>query len=134
MATKTTTAQTALSASLSAQTPGPIVEVQLMPLTRQARDADSPQAPRKHTKVQKDNQEYLAFARRMLRAYGRRVMAEDPSTLAELMTLAAELDDVITRSARSLHDQGWSWGEIGEETGLSRGAARKRWAAAEESE
>jgi hypothetical protein len=88
----------------------------------------SPEATPKRRRPPKDNQEYLAFARRMLRAYGRRVVTEDPSTLAELITLQAELDAVVTRCARSLHAQGWSWGEIGAELGISRIAAFKRWA------
>lgn len=75
----------------------------------------------------KDNGEYFAMMRRMIRAAARRVKAEDPSTLAEFDALRKIIDEYIGDAALSLHDQGWSWGEIGQEIGIGRHAARKRW-------
>lgn len=89
------------------------------PLTRQRR---------KPSTRDKDNTEYIGFLRRAIRAAGRRVKAEDPSTLAELIALREELDDVINDAARSLHDEHhFSWGDIAYELQVTRQAAFQRW-------
>ena len=75
----------------------------------------------------KDNEEFFAMMRRMIRAAEKRVKAEDPSTLAGLSALQEQLDHAIGRAAIHLYEQGWSWGEIGHEFGIGRHAARKRW-------
>jgi hypothetical protein len=96
--------------------------------------------PAKRRSREKDNREYFGFARRMLRAYGKRVVAEDPSDLRYLLELRAEMDAVIARTARELHDgaeatettparAGWSWAEIGAEVGITKRAAFTRWGA-----
>lgn len=78
-----------------------------------------------------DNAEYLGFLRRAIRAAGRRVIAEDPSTLADLVQLQAQLDRVVAASARHLHDDaGFSWGEIGHELGIPRQDAWRKYHAA----
>lgn len=87
-----------------------------------------PRQKRKRTTRDKDNQEYLGFLARAIRAAGRRVKAEDPSTLAELIALRDELDKVIDDAARSLHDEHhYSWGDIAYELGRTRQAAFQRW-------
>lgn len=87
----------------------------------------TPKRPRK-TKREKDNTEYIGFLRRAIRAAGERVKAEDPSTLAELVKLQAQLDEVIADAARSLHDDHqFSWGDIAYELKVSRQAAFQRW-------
>lgn len=83
---------------------------------------------RRKTTREKDNTEYLGFLRRAIRAAGKRVKAEDPSTLADLVKLQAELDAVIADAAKSLHDEHqFSWGDIAYELGVSRQAAFQRW-------
>lgn len=82
----------------------------------------------KRPKREKDNLEYLDFMRRAIRGAQRRVIAEDPSTLADMIKLRAELDDAIDIAARHLHDVGgWSWGEIALELGIPRQDAWRKW-------
>lgn len=82
----------------------------------------------KRPKREKDNLEYLDFMRRAIRGAQRRVIAEDPSTLADMIKLRAELDDAIDIAARHLHDVGgWSWGEIAFELGIPRQDAWRKW-------
>lgn len=84
----------------------------------------------KRPKRQKDNAEYQGMMRRMIRAYAKRVVAEDPSTLREMMDMRAELDEAINRAARRLHDDmDYSWGVIGQEVGMTRQGAYLRWGA-----
>lgn len=75
----------------------------------------------------KDNTEYLEFMSRAIRGAERRVVAEDPSTLAAMIKLRGVLDKAIDAAARSLHDQGWSWGEIAYEIGIPRQDAWRKW-------
>jgi hypothetical protein len=83
---------------------------------------------RKQRRPRKENGEFFAMTRRMIRAAGRRVETRDPSDLAEMLTLQAELDAVITRTAQGLAAGGFSWSEIAQGAGLSKMAAYKRWA------
>ena len=71
--------------------------------------------------------EFAAFARRIIRAYGRRVGQDgDIDALPELVALAAEFDAVIGQSVSGLRAQGYSWGEISTRLGTSRQAAQQR--------
>lgn len=83
---------------------------------------------RKKTTREKDNTEFIGFLRRAMRAATRRVIAEDPSTLAELVAIQKELNDLIAVAARKLHDEHeYSWGDIAYELGITRQAAQQRW-------
>ena len=75
-----------------------------------------------------ENDEYAAFARRIVRAYARRVGSGDVEALAAMVSLAAELDAAIHHAVTELHGFGYSWTEIGERLGITRQAARQRWA------
>lgn len=75
-----------------------------------------------------DHAGYLAFVRRILRAASARVASADPEDLAELLALRGALDEAIDRAAVAMHEQGRSWTEIGAALGVSRQAARQRWA------
>jgi len=70
--------------------------------------------------------EYGAFARRIVQAYGRRIGRGDVDALPELLTLASEIDAVISQSVASLRAEGYSWAEIGTRLGTSRQAAQQR--------
>jgi DNA-directed RNA polymerase specialized sigma24 family protein len=76
----------------------------------------------------KDNSEYAAFARRMVRAYARRVAAGDVEALPALVALADELERATETAVRGLHAFGYSWTEIADRLGVTRQAARQRWA------
>ncbi len=76
-----------------------------------------------------ENNEYAAFVRRVVRAYGRRVATGDVEALADMTKLATEIEDAIRHAVIGLRDFGYSWTEIGHRLGISRQAARQRWIA-----
>lgn len=73
-----------------------------------------------------ENDAYNAFLRRAIRAAGRRVGSGDVDGLADLLSLAGELDGAIDAAVRGLRDAGYSWGEIASRVGVSRQAAQQR--------
>lgn len=73
-----------------------------------------------------ENAEFAGFARRIVRAYGRRISSGDVDALPELLTLAAEIDTVIGQAVAGLRAEGYSWGEIGSRLGTTRQAAHQR--------
>ena len=81
-----------------------------------------------------ENNQFHAFARRVLRAYSRRVGSGDVEALAELVALTAELDQAIHEAVQGLRDFGYSWGDIATRLGLTRQAAWHRWSAETPSE
>jgi len=76
-----------------------------------------------------ENDDYAAFARRILRAYGRRVATGDIEALTLMTTLAHEIDAAIGSAVTGLRDYGYSWAEIGSRLGVTRQAAQQRWGA-----
>lgn len=74
-----------------------------------------------------ENREFNAFARRIIRAYGRRVSEGDVDALPELIELSASVDEAITNAVKGLRAFGYSWTEIGVRVGMSRQAAQQRW-------
>src|SRR5215468_5644246 len=74
-----------------------------------------------------ENDEYAAFARRVLRAYARRVGDGDVEALTLMLGLSAEIDDAIAQAVRGLRGFGYSWAEIGSRLGITRQAAQQRW-------
>ena len=78
-----------------------------------------------------ENDEFAAFARRMVRAYSRRVAAGDVEALATLVELGAHVEAAIRDAVIGLHEFGYSWTEIANRLGISRQAARQRWTPAD---
>jgi hypothetical protein len=76
-----------------------------------------------------ENDEYAAFARRVLRAYARRVADGDVEALTIMLGLSAEIDDAIAQAVTGLRRFGYSWAEIGSRLGITRQAAQQRWGA-----
>jgi hypothetical protein len=74
-----------------------------------------------------ENDEYAAFARRVLRAYARRVADGDVEALALMLGLSAEIDSAISQAVTGLRAFGYSWAEIGSRLGITRQAAQQRW-------
>jgi hypothetical protein len=76
-----------------------------------------------------ETNEFDAFARRILRAYARRVAAGDIEALSSLSTLAAELDAVTRLAVAGLHGRPYrySWAEIADRLGTTRQAAQMRY-------
>ena len=76
-----------------------------------------------------ENDEYAAFARRVLRAYARRVATGDVEALTFMLGLSAEIDTAIAQAVHGLRGFGYSWAEIGSRLGITRQAAQQRWGA-----
>lgn len=74
-----------------------------------------------------DHSEFMAFARRILRALSARVGDADPEDLAELVAMRAAVDEAIDNAARAVHANGASWAQIGAALGVSKQAAQQRW-------
>jgi uncharacterized protein with PIN domain len=75
----------------------------------------------------RENDEYAAFARRVLRAYARRVATSDVEALTLMTDLADEIDSAIGQAVKGLRAFGYSWAEIGSRLGVTRQAAWQRW-------
>lgn len=74
-----------------------------------------------------ENDEYAAFARRILRAYSRRVAAGDGEAITCMAALADELDEAIRHAVGGLRASGYSWADIGARLNVTRQAAQQRW-------
>jgi hypothetical protein len=74
-----------------------------------------------------ENDDYAAFARRILRAYARRVADGDIDALTIMTGLAREIDTAIGQAVTGLRASGYSWAEIGSRLGITRQAAQQRW-------
>ena len=74
-----------------------------------------------------ENDEYAAFARRVIRAHSRRVAAGDIDALAAVAALADDLDTAIRDAITGLRQRGYSWADIGIRLGITRQAAQQRW-------
>ena len=75
----------------------------------------------------RENDEYAAFARRVLRACARRVADGDIEALTLMTHLADEIDSAISQAVTGLRAFGYSWAEIGTRLGITRQAAQQRW-------
>jgi hypothetical protein len=76
---------------------------------------------------QVENDEYAAFARRVLRAYARRVADGDVEARTLMLGLSAEIDTAISQAVTGLRKFGYSWADIGTRLGITRQAAQQRW-------
>jgi hypothetical protein len=83
--------------------------------------------PTKRTRDTVENTDYTAFARRIIRAAGRRVATGDIEGLPDLLHLTGELDNAIDTAVTGLRTAGYSWNEIAQRLGITRQAAQQRW-------
>ena len=74
-----------------------------------------------------ENDKFAAFARRIIRAYGKRVSEGDIEALQEFISLEKILHDSITDAVGQLREFGYSWTDIGQRLGMTRQAAQQRW-------
>jgi hypothetical protein len=74
-----------------------------------------------------ENDQFDAFAQRIVRAYARRVGAGDVEALTHLVALTHTLDDAIHHAVHGLRDFGYSWAEIAARLGITRQGAWQRW-------
>jgi hypothetical protein len=82
--------------------------------------------PKRAVRV-RENDEYAAFVRRVLRAYSRRIATGDVEALTLMTDLANEIDTAIAQAVTGLRQFGYSWAEIGSRLGITRQAAQQRW-------
>jgi hypothetical protein len=76
-----------------------------------------------------ENDEYAAFARRILRAYARRIASGDIEALTLITNLGIDVENATRDAVIGLRDCGYSWAEIGSRLGVTRQAAQQRWGA-----
>jgi hypothetical protein len=74
-----------------------------------------------------ENPEYAAFARRILKAYARRIASGDIEALALMSELADTIDTSIRDAVTGLREHGYSWADISSRLGVTRQAAQQRW-------
>jgi hypothetical protein len=74
-----------------------------------------------------ENDDYAAFARRILQAYARRVADGDVEALIAMIGLAQDIDTAIGQAVTGLRACGYSWADIGARLGVTRQAAQQRW-------
>ncbi|MFC0533140.1 helix-turn-helix domain-containing protein [Phytohabitans kaempferiae] len=84
-------------------------------------------ASRPRRRMVVENDEFAAFARRIIRAHGKRVASGDVEALTDLVALSTLIDTVIAEAVKGLRKQGYSWQEIAARLGISRQAAQQRW-------
>ncbi|MEU4327738.1 hypothetical protein [Nonomuraea dietziae] len=74
-----------------------------------------------------ENDDYAAFVRRVIAAYGRRIAQGDIEAIADAVALADELNTAITQAVQGLRACGYSWTDIARPLGITRQAAQQRW-------
>jgi hypothetical protein len=82
---------------------------------------------RKRSKRVVENPEYACFARRVLKAYARRIADGDIAALRELVVFVTDVDDATRVAVAGLRRWGYSWFDIATQVGMSKQAARQRW-------
>jgi hypothetical protein len=82
--------------------------------------------PRRRKRVV-ENDEYAAFAHRVILACSRRVAVGDIDALTAMTALADDLDTAIRDAITGLRQRGYSWADIGIRLGITRQAAQQRW-------
>jgi hypothetical protein len=85
-------------------------------------------AVKRRTRPVVENGDYAAFARRVIRAQGRRIADGDIEELAYLFGLQREIHQAIHIAIGGLRAQGYSWADIALRLGITRQAAHQRWA------
>ncbi|MGP4105308.1 hypothetical protein [Nonomuraea sp. KM90] len=90
---------------------------------RTGNPALTPESPRRVV----ENDQYAAFLRRAIRAYGRRIATGDVEALSDALALSTELDTAIGQAVAGLRAQGYSWADIARPLGITRQAAQQRW-------
>lgn len=73
-----------------------------------------------------ETDEFMAFARRIVKATGKRVGDGDPVDLASLVALRREFEAIEVQAVQAMRDNhGYSWSEIGRDLGITRQAAQQ---------
>lgn len=86
--------------------------------------------PKRPNRPRVENDDYGAFARRIVAAHGRRIAAGDIECLRDLVALAEEVERATDTAVRGLRAHEYSWAEIASRLGVTRQAAQQRWGGA----
>jgi hypothetical protein len=86
-----------------------------------------PALTRKREKRVVENDQFAAFARRILRAYARRIAEGDVEALRSLVRLSSDVDGLSREAVKGLREFGYSWADIAGRLGVTRQAAQQRW-------
>ena len=98
----------------------------MMPTGRRTpSDVNASLTPKRPRRVV-ENDQFAAFARRIVRAHSRRVTTGDIESLTDLAAMAVEIDNAINDAVTGLRAYGYSWAEIGARLGITRQAAQQR--------
>ena len=90
-------------------------------------DSVNPSLTPDHARRPVENDAFAAFARRVLRAYARRIATGYIDALEAMTDLSAEIDAAIGQAVTGLRGFGYSWADIGTRLGITRQAAQQRW-------
>lgn len=82
-----------------------------------------------NTEKRTGTDEYMKFAKRVLRSYGKRAAEGDldVTALEHLADIQAMLEAQTTATVVALRSTGVSWREVGDALGITRAAAFKRY-------
>ena len=86
--------------------------------------------PPKQRRRHVENDDYAAFARRIICAYAKRVATGDVEALGDMVALSTDLDRAIGHAVTGQRQYGYSWAEIALRLGITRQAAQQRWGGA----
>jgi hypothetical protein len=86
-----------------------------------------PALTRKRPKRVVENDQFDAFARRILAAYARRVADGDIEALRSLSGLASDVDGLTRTAVTGLKQFGYSWSEIADRLGVAKQTAFERY-------
>jgi len=101
-------------------------------MTYPARPAERPSGVKKPLTPKRpyrvvENDEYVAFLRRVIRAYSRRVATGDVEAITVMVALASDLEEATRQAITGLRGFGYSWADIAMRLGITRQGAQQRW-------
>lgn len=77
--------------------------------------------------AERENPEFAGFARRIIKASGKRLASGDPSNLREFIDLQKTLKAAITDGVAGMRANGFTWEEIAKGAGIKVQTAHARW-------
>lgn len=74
-----------------------------------------------------ENDDFAAFARRVIRAFSKRIANGDIDALADIAFMSGQIDQAIKDAVTGLRQRGYSWTDIGLQLGVTKQAAQQRY-------
>jgi hypothetical protein len=82
---------------------------------------------RRRTRRVVENHEFASFARRIIRAFGRRVAAGDVDALADLVAMRDAIDEALVVAVAGLSERGYSYADMAARLGCTRQNVWAQW-------